>query len=123
MKEFLKIFEFTADKIQELSENQSVTGDAMVIDGVTVIPVYKLSCGFAGGGSDLAAKNKSDALAAGAGGKITKTPLSFLAIQGDKVQVFHIAPEKTDRVSLADALSSVVSVFKEKSSKKNGAAE
>lgn len=121
MKELLRIFEFTAGKIQELSESQSVTGDAMVINGVTVIPVYKLSCGFTGGGSDLAAKNKPDALAAGAGGKITKTPLSFLAVYGDKVQIFHVAPEKTDRVSLADALSSVVAAFKEKS--KNGAAE
>lgn len=123
MKELLNLFEFTADKIQELSERQSVTGKATVINGVTVIPVYKLSCGFAGGGSDLAAKNKPDALAAGAGGKITKTPLSFLAVWEDKVQVFHIATEKTDHVSLADALSSIVSAFKDKSSNKNGAAE
>ena len=123
MKELLKLFEFTAGKIQELSETQAITGQAMVVDGVTVIPVYKLSCGFAGGGSDLAAKNKPDALAAGAGGKITKTPLSFLAICGNEVQVLHVATEKTDRVSLADALSSVIGAFKEKSSNKNGAAE
>ena len=58
MKELLKLFEFTAGKIQELSESQSVTGETMVINGVTVIPVYKLSCGFTGGGSDLAGKTR-----------------------------------------------------------------
>lgn len=123
MKELLKLFEFTAGKTLELSESQSVTGDAMVIDGVTVIPVYKLSCGFAGGGTDLAAKRKPDALAAGAGGKISKTPLSFLAIHDSRVEILHVAADKADRVSLADALSAVVAAFKEKSSSKNGAAE
>lgn len=123
MKELLKLFEFTANKTQELSQTQSVTGEAMVIDGVTVVPVYKLSCGFAGGGTDLATKRKSDALAAGAGGKVTKTPLSFLALQGNNVQILRVAADSSDKVGLADALASVVAMFKEKNSNKNGAAK
>ena len=120
MKDLLKLFEYTADKTLSMSKEQSVMGEAFVVDGVTVIPVYKLSCGFAGGGADLAAKRKPDALAAGAGGKISKTPLSFLAISEGRAEILHVAAEKSDKVSLADALSSVVGMFKEK---KNGAAK
>ncbi len=123
MKELLKLFEFTANKTLEMSRSQSVTGEAMVIDGVTVIPVYQLSCGFAGGGTDLATKRKNDALAAGAGGKVTKTPLSFLALQGNHLQILRVAADPSDKAGLAEALSSVVAMFKEKNSNKNGAAK
>ena len=64
-----------------------------------------------------------DALAAGAGAKVSKTPLSFLAVHDGHVQILHVAADKTDRVSLADALSAVIATFKEKSTNKNGAAE
>ncbi len=121
MKELLNLFEFTANKTQALSREQTVTGEAMVIDGVTVVPIYKLSCGFAGGGTDLASKRKADALAAGAGAKVTKTPLSFLVIQDGKAQILNVAQEAEERVSLLEAATSVVALLK--NSNKNGAAK
>lgn len=123
MKELMHLFEFAADKTQELSRVQSVTGEAMVIDGVTVIPIYKLSCGFAGGGLDWTDAKKKGSVAAGTGAKVTKTPLSFLAVEGGKVRILHVAPEQAERVGLADALSSVLALFKEKNKNKNGAAD
>lgn len=123
MNEMLKLFEFTANKTQELAQSQSVTGTPMVIDGVTVIPAYKISCGFTGGGTDWTSAKKNNTLAAGTGAKVTKTPLSFLAVEDGKVRILHVASEQVERVGLADALAAAIALFKEKSKNKNGAAD
>ena len=125
MSEILKILEFTAQQAKTLSAGQSVTDAPIVLGDVTVIPVSKLSCGFAGGGSDLL-KNPNG-VAAGAGVKVTKTPLSFLAVCGQEVQVLHVAAEASDKKSIVESLTPLVEQFKEKiaakKAKKSDAAE
>ena len=111
MSELLRIFEFTAQQAKTLSAGQSVTEAPIVLGDVTVIPVSKLSCGFAGGGSDLL-KNPNG-VAAGAGVKVTKTPLSFLAVCGSEVQVLHVSAEEAGKKGLMDTLSPLVEQFKE----------
>ncbi len=117
MSELLKIFEFTAEQAKVLSKEQSVTGEPIVIGEVTVVPVSKLSCGFTGGGSDLAQKKKADGIMAGAGVKITKTPLSFLAVCGKEVQILHVAEEEAKSKGLLNALLPLVTQLKEKTKK------
>ncbi len=117
MSELLKIFEFTAEQAKVLSKEQSVTGEPIVIGEVTVVPVSKLSCGFTGGGSDLAQKKKADGILAGAGVKITKTPLSFLAVCGKEVQILHVAEEEAKSKGLLNALLPLVTQLKEKTKK------
>ena len=117
MSELLKIFEFTAEQAKALSKEQSVTEEPIVIGEVTVIPVSKLSCGFTGGGSDLAQKKKADGILAGAGVKITKTPLSFLAVCGKEVQILHVAEEDAKSKGLLNALLPLVTQLKEKTKK------
>ena len=67
MKELLKVLEFTADRAQALADSQSVAGEPLHVGDVTLIPVSSISCGFAGGGSDLPARTRNDAAAAGSG--------------------------------------------------------
>ena len=117
MSELLKVFEFTAAQAKALSKEQSVTEAPIVIGEVTVIPVSKLSCGFTGGGSDLAQKKKADGIMAGAGVKITKTPLSFLAVCGKEVQILHVAEEEAKSKGLLNALLPLVTQLKEKTKK------
>lgn len=114
MSELLKIFEFAADQARVLSKEQSVTEAPIVIGEVTVIPVSKLSCGFTGGGSDLAQKKKADGIMAGAGVKITKTPLSFLAVCGKEVQILQVAEEEAKSKGLVNALLPLIQQLKEK---------
>lgn len=117
MSELLKIFEFTAEQAKALSKEQSVTEEPIVIGEVTVIPVSKLSCGFTGGGSDLAQKKKADGIMAGAGVRISKTPLSFLAVCGKEVQILHVAEEEAKSKGLLNALLPLVAQLKEKTKK------
>ena len=118
MKELLKVFEFAADRTMALSREQSVTGEPMVFGDVTVIPVSKVSCGFAGGGADLNTSKKPDAMASGVGIKVTRTPLSFLAVCNGQVQVLHVAPEAVEKVGLAEAIAPLVAQIKESFFKK-----
>lgn len=112
MSELMRIFEFTAQQARTLSAGQSVTEAPIVLGDVTVIPVSKLSCGFAGGGSDLL-KNPNG-VAAGAGVKVTKTPLSFLAVCSSEVQMLHVSAEEAGKKGLMDTLAPLVEQFKEK---------
>ena len=118
MKELLKVFEFAADRTMALSKEQSVTGEPMVFGDVTVIPVSKVSCGFAGGGADLNTSKKPDAMASGVGVKVTRTPLSFLAVHNGQVQVLHVAAEAVEKVGLAEAIAPLVAQVKESFFKK-----
>ena len=74
MKELLKVLEFTADRTQALADSQSVAGEPLHVGDVTLIPVSSISCGFAGGGSDLPARTRNDAAAAGSGKDAGRLP-------------------------------------------------
>ena len=103
----LKVLEFTADKTLAIAGAQGVAGEPIVIGDVTVIPISSVSCGFAGGGTDLPSKQNSDAVMAGAGAKVSKTPLSFLAISGGDVQLLRV-PQESAGGSILDTLKPMV---------------
>ena len=52
------MLEQTLSKIKEMISVNDVVGDPIVTaDGVTIIPISKVSVGFGGGGSDFVSKN------------------------------------------------------------------
>ena len=107
IENILKVLEFTAEKTLAIAGAQGVAGEPIVIGDVTVIPISSVSCGFAGGGTDLPAKQNSDAVMAGAGAKVSKTPLSFLAISGGEVQLLRV-PQDSAGGSILDTLKPMV---------------
>ena len=107
IENILKVLEFTAEKTLAIAGAQGVAGEPIVIGDVTVIPISSVSCGFAGGGTDLPAKQNSDAVMAGAGAKVSKTPLSFLAISGGEVQLLRV-PQESAGGSILDTLKPTV---------------
>lgn len=112
MSQLLNVFEFTAQQAKSLAAQQSVADAPIVIGDVTVIPVSKLSCGFSCGGSDLV--KKADGIMAGAGAKVAKTPLVFLAVCGQEVQLLQISAEAQAKGGLIGALKPLVEQFFEK---------
>ena len=55
--------------IKEMVDANTVTGEPIVLaNGVTIIPVSKVSCGFAAGGSDLPNKSEKEIFGGGTGG-------------------------------------------------------
>ncbi len=86
----------TMSKIREMIDVNTVVGEPITTpDGVTIIPVTKVSIGYGGGGSDFATKNypagRDNAFGGGAGAGVTITPVAFLVIRGENVRMLPIA--------------------------------
>ena len=97
----MEVLAFTAEQTRSLADANGVLGEPIVIDGVTVIPVSKVSVGFAGGGADIKNEKKSQS-PAGVGARVTLTPVTFLVFKEGRVQQITVAPqEKTSVVELA----------------------
>ena len=119
MKELLKVLEFTADRTQALADSQSVAGEPLHVGDVTLIPVSSISCGFAGGGSDLPTRN--DAAAAGSGARLAKTPVAFLAVCGQEVQVLTLEQPAKEEKSLLAQLAPLAEKVRQAAAEKKAA--
>ena len=63
------MLETTIQKIREMIDVNSVVGQPITTpDGVTIIPVSRVSVGFGGGGSDFATKSGENPFGGGVGG-------------------------------------------------------
>lgn len=110
MSELLKIFEFTTREVRDLAREQSVADAPVTVDGVTIIPISTVSCGFSCGGSDLAAKKKADGLMAGAGAKVKRTPETYLAVIDGQVQL--LKPPAEPQSSLLDMVRPLIAALR-----------
>ena len=110
MSELLKIFEFTTREVRDLAREQSVADAPVTVDGVTIIPISSVSCGFRCGGSDLAAKKKADGLMAGAGAKVKRTPETYLAVIDGQVQLLQ--PPAEPQSSLLDTVRPLIAALR-----------
>ena len=73
----------------------TVIGDPIPTqDGTTVIPISRVSYGFASGGTDLPSKAQPNKglFAGGSGAGITITPIAFLAVKNGSVRILQIEP-------------------------------
>ena len=83
------MLENTIQKIREMVDVNSVIGTPISTpDGVTIIPVSKVSVGFGGGGSDFASGN---AFGGGVGGGVNVTPICFLIVKDGNVRMMPVA--------------------------------
>ncbi len=76
------------EKIRDLVDVSTIVGDPVYsADGLTVIPVSKVTYGFASGGSDFPSKSNADIFGGGGGAGITITPVAFVVINKDTVSI------------------------------------
>ena len=90
----------TIEKMRELVDVSTIIGDPIKVDGVTVIPVSKVTCGFASGGSDFPSKSNADIFGGGGGAGMTITPIAFIVVNNGEVSIKHIATSEgsTERI-------------------------
>ena len=85
----------TISKMREMIDVNSVVGEPIAAaEGITIIPISKVSVGFAGGGSDYVSKhpNKHDnPFGGGVGGGMSVTPIAFLVIKDGSVRMLPVA--------------------------------
>ena len=87
------MLENTIQKIREMVDVNSVIGEPITTpDGVTIIPVSKVSVGFGGGGSDFVNnKGGENPFGGGVGGGVKVTPICFLIVKDGNVRMMPVA--------------------------------
>lgn len=121
------MLENTISKIREMVDVNSVIGTPITTpDGVTIIPVSKVSVGVAGGGSDYVSKHpnhKENPFGGGAGGGVKVTPVCFLIVKEGSVRMMPVAaPANTATDRLVEQIPDVldrISDFIDSRKKKN----
>jgi len=114
------MLETTIQKIREMVDVNSVIGTPITTpDGVTIIPVSKVSVGFGGGGSDFANRSGENPFGGGVGGGVKVTPLCFLVVKDGNVRMMSVpepANSTADRVveMLPDTLDKLTAYFEAK---------
>jgi len=122
------MMQLTIAKIKEMVDVNSVVGDPITTpDGVTIIPISRVSIGFGGGGSDFVSKNvnkQENPFGGGAGGGVKISPVAFLIVKDGNVRMLPVAaPANTtaDRVveMVPDVLDKVSAFIDSRTQKKD----
>ncbi|MCI1966516.1 MAG: GerW family sporulation protein [Oscillospiraceae bacterium] len=117
----------TLEKIKQMVDVNSVIGDPITSpDGTVIVPISKVSYGFASGGSDFSGKVPDKQLFGGAtGAGVTINPVAFLTIANGTVKLLRVDPGNTsmDRIidmapDLIDKVSAAVGSAFHKPAKK-----
>ena len=88
MAEFLQA---SMAKIKEMVDVNTVVGEPITTaDGVTLVPVSRVSLGFGHGGSDLV--KQRNGFAGGSGAGIRIEPIGFLIVKEGSVRMLNILP-------------------------------
>lgn len=110
------ILENTIEKVKDLVNVSTIIGEPISVQGgVTIIPVSKVTYGFASGGSDFPSKTNQEIFGGGGGAGVTITPVAFLVVDKyGNVEIKHITafdnaaerlvslvPEMFDKVNVA----------------------
>ena len=107
----------TMEKIRSLVDSQTIIGDPITVNDLTIIPVSKVSFGLASGGSDFPNKQTSGAMFGGGGGAgATVTPVLFLVVKGNEVKLLNANDTATPIEKAVSAVPGVIetitSIFK-----------
>jgi sporulation protein YtfJ len=113
------LIETSLSKIHELTDADTVIGEAIQVgDGITIIPVSKVSYGFAAGGSDLPTKSEKTYFGGGSGAGITILPLAFIVVNGSDVRMLQITEGQSGAAGAIAAIPELIGKIKDMFSKK-----
>ena len=106
-------------QIHELSDADTIICDPIKIDGnITIIPVSKVSYGFAAGGSDLPSKNEKEIFGGGSGGGVSIQPLAFIVVSNGDVKLLELgsgnSPTNAIINAVPDLFTKIQSMFSKK---------
>lgn len=109
-----ELMETVMGKIREMTDVSTVIGDPIVTaDGITIIPVSKVSFGFASGGSDFIGKhqqaNQSNPFGGGSGAGVNIVPIAFIVVKDGNVRLMSVeAPPATTVDRLIDSAPEII---------------
>ena len=120
---FAELLSYTLETVKELADANSVVGDKIEHGNTAIIPVSKISVGFAGGGADtLNEKEGKRRNPAGTGAKISREPVTFIVMDDSGAHLMTVAEEEKPSKAAeaaAAAVSGIKNLVKKPARKRN----
>ncbi|MBQ8922819.1 MAG: GerW family sporulation protein [Oscillospiraceae bacterium] len=118
----------TMDEIRGMVDANTIVGQPIQCgNGTTVIPISKVSFGFASGGSDLPTKVAKDMFGGGGGAGVSISPIAFLVIMPNDVKLLQLSVNASTPNAIVnmvpDVMDKVTGFLAERQEKKAKAAE
>lgn len=114
------------EKIREMVDVNTIIGDPISApNGTTIIPISKVSFGFASGGSDLPTQ-AAEKFAGGSGAGVTVKPQAFIVIKNDgDVELLELgeAGKTSPLEGVVEAIPGIIGKIKELVGKKKNQSE
>lgn len=125
-----ELIESTLNNIRSFAQTNTIIGTPIQAEGVTLIPVSRMSVGYGGGGMELSTKDGKVAdgsYGGGTGAGARLDPVAFLVIRGDSVKLLPVAPPPAniiDRVieTVPEVVDKVTGFIEKQQEKKAAAA-
>ena len=118
----------TMDKIRQMADSNTIIGKPIrTDDGTTILPVSRISFGFASAGTDFDGKNAAnkDLFGGGSGAGVNIQPVAFLVVKDGCVRTIQLSDGSNtiDRaLTMLPELVDKVSALLKKEEKKGAAA-
>ena len=118
----------TMDKIRQMADSNTIIGKPIKTDdGTTILPVSRISFGFASAGTDFDGKNAAnkDLFGGGSGAGVNIQPVAFLVVKDGCVRTIQLSDGSNtiDRaLTMLPDLVDKVSALLKKEEKKGAAA-
>ena len=83
----------TMEKIRQLVDANTIIGEPITVDGATIIPISRVTFGFASGGTDFDGKNAAnkDLFGGGSGAGVNIQPVAFLVVKDGCVRTIQLS--------------------------------
>ena len=84
----------TMDKIRQMADSNTIIGKPIKTDdGITILPVSRISFGFASAGTDFDGKNAAnkDLFGGGSGAGVNIQPVAFLVVKDGCVRTIQLS--------------------------------
>lgn len=86
----------TMESVKAMADANTIIGAPIQAEGVTLIPVSRLSFGVVGGGSEFSTKKQqpgaSNSYGGGSGASAKLEPVAFLVVRENSVKMLPVAP-------------------------------
>lgn len=120
------LFKLSSASMKELSNVDTVVGKPVMMENdICIIPISKVKCSFATGGTETH-QTKSDGeypFGGATGGVVSISPVAFLVVHDEKVELLHLEDQTHLLEKVIDEVPEVMNQMKELFSKKTKVSE
>ena len=98
----------TMDKIRQMADSNTIIGNPITVEGTIIIPVSRVTFGFASGGSDVGQKSTKDMFGGGTGAGVSIAPIAFLVVNDGNVRTIQLMEHMSPVDNAINALPDLV---------------